>query len=151
MILLVMQTLDNSMRLKPKRRWPNGNVVLTTEQDPDNPNPDKIPGAYRAAEWIQNQIGGTPQAMFTEATFSIPTTAHILGGAVIGRDREHGVIDSDQRVFGYHNLLVCDGSAVPANVGVNPSLTITALTERAMSAIPAKDAPDRTPTTTTTA
>jgi cholesterol oxidase len=136
MILLVMQTLDNSMRLKPKRRWPNGNVVLTTEQDPDNPNPDKIPGAYRAAEWIQNKIGGTPQAMFTEATFSIPTTAHILGGAVIGRDPQTGVVDRQHRVFGYENLLVCDGAAVPANVGVNPSLTITALAERAMTAIP---------------
>jgi cholesterol oxidase len=140
-ILLVMQTLDNSMRLRPKRRWPNGNVVLTTEQDPDNPNPDKIPAAYRAAHWIQSKIGGTAQAMFTEATFSIPTTAHILGGAVIGRDRESGVIDERHRVFGYKNLLVCDGSAVPANVGVNPSLTITALTERAMTAIPAKGAP----------
>ena len=135
-ILLVMQTLDNAMRLKVKRRWPNGNVVLTTEQDPDNPNPDKIPAAYRAAEWIAERIGGTPQAMFTEAIFSIPTTAHILGGAVIGRDRDRGVVDGRQRVFGYENLLVCDGSAVPANVGVNPSLTITALAERAMSAIP---------------
>jgi cholesterol oxidase len=136
MILLVMQTLDNAMRLKVKRRWPNGNVVLTTEQDPDNPNPDKIPAAYRAAEWIQNKIGGTPQAMFTEATFSIPTTAHILGGAVIGRDPQTGVVDRQHRVFGYENLLVCDGAAVPANVGVNPSLTITALAERAMTTIP---------------
>jgi cholesterol oxidase len=136
MILLVMQTLDNSIRLKPKRRWPNGNVVLTTEQDPDNPNPDKVPAAYRAAEWIQSKIGGTPQAMFTEAAFSIPTTAHILGGAVIGRDRASGVIDARQRVFGYENLLVCDGAAVPANIGVNPSLTITALAERAMTTIP---------------
>jgi cholesterol oxidase len=137
MILLVMQTLDNSIRVKPKRRWPNGNVVLTTEQDPDNPNPDKVPAAYRAAEWIQSQIGGTAQAMFTEATFSIPTTAHILGGAVIGRDPESGVVDDSHRVFGYRNLLVCDGAAVPANIGVNPSLTITALAERAMAEIPA--------------
>jgi cholesterol oxidase len=136
MILLVMQTLDNSMRLKPKRRWPNGNVVLTTEQDATNPNPDKIPAAYRAAEWIQRQIGGTAQAMFTEAIFSIPTTAHILGGAVIGRDAASGVVDARHRVFGYENLLVCDGAAVPANIGVNPSLTITALAERAMTAIP---------------
>ncbi len=58
MILLVMQTLNNSMRLKVKRRWPNGNVVLTTEQDPNNPNPDKVPAAYRAAEWIERRIGG---------------------------------------------------------------------------------------------
>jgi cholesterol oxidase len=61
-ILLVMQTLDNSMRLRVKRRWPNGNVVLTTEQDPENPNPDKVPAAYRAAEWMQDRLGGTAQA-----------------------------------------------------------------------------------------
>jgi cholesterol oxidase len=136
MILLVMQTLDNAMRLKVKRRWPNGNVILTTEQDHDNPNPDKIPAAYRAAEWLQQKIGGTPQAVVMEALLSIPTTAHILGGAVIGRDSATGVIDQQHRVFGYDNLLVCDGSAVPANVGVNPSLTITAMAERAMAQIP---------------
>jgi len=67
---------------------------------------------------------------------NIPTTAHILGGAVIGHSPEDGVVDSSQRVFGYENLLVCDGAAVPANVGVNPSLTITALAEHAMSRIP---------------
>lgn len=138
MILLVMQTLDNAMRLKVKRRWPNGNVVLTTEQDAQNPNPDKIPSAYRAAEWIQHKIGGTPQAIVTEAVLAIPTTAHILGGAVIGRDPQTGVVDSQQRLFGYENLLVCDGSAIPANVGVNPSLTITAMTERAMTSVPPK-------------
>jgi len=140
-ILLVMQTLDNAMRLKVKRRWPNGNVVLTTEQDPDNPNPDKIPAAYRAAEWMERKLGGTSQALFTEALFSIPTTAHILGGAVIGADPRTGVIDDRHRVFGYQNLLVCDGAAVPANVGVNPSLTITALAERAIDHVPPKGGP----------
>ena len=138
MILLVMQTLDTAMRLKVKRRWPNGNVVLTTEQDPDNPSPDKIPAAYRAAEWIQQQIGGTPQAVVMEAALSIPTTAHILGGAVIGSDPQTGVVDARNRVFGYQNLLVTDGAAGPANVGVNPSLTITALAERALAHVPAK-------------
>jgi cholesterol oxidase len=137
-ILLVMQTLDNSIRLRVKRRLPNGNVTLTTEVNPDSPNPDKIPTAYRIAEWMQKELGGTGQAGLTEAFLSIPTTAHILGGAVIGDSPEQGVIDADQRVFGYENLLVCDGSAIPANVGVNPSLTITALAERAMSRIPAK-------------
>jgi cholesterol oxidase len=68
-----------------------------------------------------------------EAFANIPTTAHILGGAVIGAGPERGVVDARQRVFGYENLLVCDGAAVPANVGVNPSLTITALAEHAMS------------------
>ncbi len=138
MIVLVMQSLNNSIRLKVKRRWRNGNVVLTTEQDPNNPNPDKIPAAYRCAEWIQGKIGGTAQAMATEASLAIPTTAHILGGAVVGEDASTGVIDTEHRVFGYENLLVCDGSAVPANVGANPSLTITAMTERAMAFIPAK-------------
>ncbi|HWF34023.1 MAG TPA: GMC family oxidoreductase, partial [Solirubrobacteraceae bacterium] len=139
-ILLVMQTLDNSMSLRVKRRLPNGNVTLTTAVDPENPNPDKIPMAYRLAEWLQKELGGVGQAGLTEAILSIPTTAHILGGAVIGASPEHGVIDSEQRVFGYENLLVCDGSAIPANVGVNPSLTITALAERAISRIPAKSA-----------
>ncbi|UTI64277.1 GMC oxidoreductase [Paraconexibacter antarcticus] len=136
MILLVMQSLDNSMRLKVKRRWPNGNVVLTTEQDAANPNPDKIPAAYRAAEWIQARTGGTAQAIVTEALLSIPTTAHILGGAVVGATPQTGVVDEHHRAFGYENLLVCDGSAVPANVGANPSLTITAMTERAMTFVP---------------
>jgi len=136
-IVLAMQSLDNSIRLKVKRRWPNGNAVLTTEQDPNNPNPDKIPAAYRCAEWLAERIGGTAQAVVTEAAFAIPTTAHILGGVVVGKDADHGVIDSDHRVFGYKNLMVCDGSAVPANIGANPSLTISAMTERAMSHVPA--------------
>jgi cholesterol oxidase len=71
-----------------------------------------------------------------EALMNVPSTAHILGGAVIGADPDHGVVDARQRVFGYDNLLVCDGAAVPANVGVNPSLTITALAEHAMAQIP---------------
>jgi cholesterol oxidase len=138
-ILLVMQTLESAMRLKVKRRSRGGGVVLTTEQDPEHPNPDKIPAAYDAAEWFSRHLGGTAQAIFTEASLSIPTTAHILGGAVIGADPDHGVVDARQRVFGYENLLVCDGAAVPANIGANPSLTIAALAERAMAQLP--DAP----------
>jgi cholesterol oxidase len=149
-IVLVMQTLDNSMKLRVKRRLPNGNVNLTTQVDPEKPNPDKVPAAYRIAEWMERQLGGTAQAGLTEAILSIPTTAHILGGAVIGASPEHGVIDSGQRVFGYENLLVCDGSAIPANVGVNPSLTIAALAERAIGQIPAKS-DDATPSRATAA
>jgi len=77
--------------------------------------------------------------MILEAAANIPTTAHILGGAVIGRDATTGVIDTDHRVFGYTNMMICDGSAVPANPGVNPSLTITAMAERAMAKVPAKN------------
>jgi cholesterol oxidase len=135
MILLVMQTLDNSMRLRPKRGLLGG-LRLQTEQDPENPNPTFIPVANEAAERIAKKIDGIPQSGTTEALLNIPTTAHILGGAVIGADASTGVVDRRLRVFGYENLMVCDGSAVPANVGVNPSLTITALAEHAMTHVP---------------
>jgi len=79
--------------------------------------------------------------MLLEAWANIPTTAHILGGVVIGRDAATGVVDGQSRLYGYHRFLVCDGSTVPANPGVNPSLTITAMTEYAMSQVPAR-APD---------
>ncbi|MFJ4655212.1 GMC oxidoreductase [Nocardia sp. NPDC088792] len=75
------------------------------------------------------------RAAVPEAILSIPTTAHLLGGAAIGDSPATGVIDARHRVYGYRNLLVCDGAAIPANVGVNPSLTITAMAERAMSFI----------------
>jgi cholesterol oxidase len=134
-IVLVMQTLDNAIALRPKR-MPNGGVRLTTEQDPERPNPTFIPVANEAAEWLAKRTGGIAQSSVSEALFNVPNTAHILGGATIGHSAEDGVVDSRQRVFGYENLLVCDGSAVPANVGVNPSLTITALAEHAMSHVP---------------
>jgi cholesterol oxidase len=134
-IVLVMQTLDNAIALRPTLTR-SGDVRLQTEQDPDRPNPTFIPVANEAAEWLARRTGGIAQSSVMEALLNIPSTAHILGGAVIGADADHGVVDADQRVFGYANLLVCDGAAVPANVGVNPSLTITALAERAMSRIP---------------
>jgi cholesterol oxidase len=138
-IILVMQTLDNAIALRP-RKGPFGSFWLRTEQDPERPIPTFIPVANRAAEWFAQRTGGIAQSSLTEALFNIPTTAHILGGAVIAPDPDGGVIDARQRVFGYENLLVCDGSAIPANVGVNPSLTITALAEHAMSHVPAAGA-----------
>ena len=140
-IVLVMQTLDNAIALRPKR-MPNGGVRLTTEQDPERPNPTFIPVANEAAEWLAKRTGGIAQSSVSEALFNVPNTAHILGGATIGHSPEDGVVDSRQRVFGYENMLVCDGSAVPANVGVNPSLTITALSEHAMSHVPAQGESD---------
>jgi cholesterol oxidase len=134
-IVLVMQTLDNAIALRPTLTR-SGDVRLQTEQDSSRPNPTFIPVANEAAEWLARRTGGIAQSSVMEATMNIPSTAHILGGAVIGADPEHGVVDASQRVFGYENLLVCDGAAVPANVGVNPSLTITALAEHAMSRIP---------------
>jgi cholesterol oxidase len=134
-ILLVMQTLDNAIALRPKLKR-SGDVRLQTEQDPERPNPTFIPVANEAAEWLAKRTGGIAQSSLNEALMNVPTTAHILGGAVIGHGPEDGVLDSGQRVFGYENLLVCDGAAVPANVGVNPSLTIAALAEHAISEIP---------------
>ena len=139
-ILLVMQTLDNAIALRP-RKGPFGSFWLQTEQDPERPNPTFIPIANKAAEWFAKRTGGIAQSSVTEALFNIPSTAHILGGAVIAPGPEQGVVDAGQRVFGYENLLVCDGSAIPANVGVNPSLTITALAEHAMSLVPAAGMP----------
>jgi cholesterol oxidase len=134
-IVLVMQTLDNAIALRPKLKR-SGDVRLQTEQDPERPSPTFIPVANEAAEWLAERTGGIAQSSINEALMNVPTTAHILGGAVIGHSPEDGVVDNRQRVFGYENLLVCDGAAVPANVGVNPSLTITALAEHAMSQIP---------------
>jgi cholesterol oxidase len=131
-IVLVMQTLDNAIALRPKRTL-GRRVRLQTAQDPERPNPTFIPVANHFAAWLEKRTGGIAQSSLMEAALNIPSTAHILGGAVIGADPSCGVVDAHQRVFGYENLLVCDGSAIPANVGVNPSLTITALAEHAMS------------------
>ena len=138
-VLLVMQSLDNAIAFRAKQRWFGRGVRLTTEQDAAKPNPTYIDAGNKAAEWIAEHTGGIAQSSVLEALANIPTTAHILGGASIGSDAEHGVVDQEQRVFGYNNLLICDGSTVPANPGVNPSLTITAMTERAVGKIPARN------------
>lgn len=136
-ILLVMQTLDTAMSLEPRRKLFGRGVRLQTEQDPERPNPTFLPAAEHVARWFERRLGGVAQSVATESLLNIPTTAHILGGAVIGESPETGVIDAGHRVFGYENLLICDGSAVPANPGVNPSLTITAMAERAIAKVPA--------------
>jgi len=135
--LLVMQSLDNAISFRAKKRWIRNGVRLSTAQDAARPNPTYIEAGNKAAVWIAEHTGGIAQSMVLEAVANIPTTAHILGGAAIGSDADHGVVDCEQRVFGYDNLLICDGSVVPANPGVNPSLTIVAMTERAISKIPA--------------
>jgi cholesterol oxidase len=136
LLLLVMQTLDNSIRLVASPKRFGKGVRLQTQQDPDKPNPTFILLANEATKRIAEKIDGIPQSSIFEALGNVPTTAHILGGAAIGASPETGVIDERQQVFGYQNLLVTDGAAVPANVGVNPSLTITALAERAMTFVP---------------
>ena len=134
-----MQSLDNAISFRVRKKWFGKGVRLATEQDAARPNPTYIDAGNKAANWIAENTGGIAQSSVLEAVANIPMTAHILGGAAIGSDAEHGVVDHEQRVFGYHKLLICDGSVVPANPGVNPSLTITAMTERAMSKIPPRD------------
>ena len=138
-ILLVMQTVDAAMHLRPKRKIFGKGVRLQTEQDPERPNPTFIPAAEQAARWFAQRTKGVAQSAVTESLRNMPTTAHILGGAVIGAGPESGVVDASNRAFGYENLLVTDGASIPANPGVNPSLTITAKAEHAMSLIPPKE------------
>ena len=137
-IVLVMQSLDNAIALRAASGRARRACGCSTEQDPERPNPTFIPVANEFAEWLAERTGGIAQSSIMEAAANIPSTAHILGGAVIGADPvDTGVVDARQRVFGYENLLVCDGAAIPANVGVNPSLTITALAEHAIAQVPA--------------
>jgi cholesterol oxidase len=135
-MLLVMQALDNAIALRARKRWFGRGYRLTTEQNRDRPNPTYIDIGNRAAQWLARHTGGIAQSNVLEALGNIPTTAHLVGGAVIGADESSGVIDRQLCVFGYKNLLVCDGAAMPANPGVNPALTITALAEYAMAQIP---------------
>jgi cholesterol oxidase len=134
-MLLVMQTTDNRLQLRASRR-PGGG--LQTDKSSRAPNPTYIEAAHEVAARLAQKIGGTPLGFLGESAADIPATAHPMGGAVIGADETSGVIDRHQRVFGYENMLVCDGAAVPANAGVNPSLTIAAMTEHAMSHVPLK-------------
>ena len=129
-ILLFMQHLDSTVKFK------KGLFNLTSHISTGKAPTAFIPEAKELADKTAEIINGKPFVLSTEALTGIPTTAHILGGAVIGESSETGVIDKNQKVFGYENMYVCDGAAISANPGVNPSLTITAMTELAMSKIP---------------
>lgn len=143
-ILLVMQTIDNSLRVTRRRRWwwPFGKGLTSRPEGAAAP-PTYIPAAHTFARALARRMSGQARSSVNEVLLDVPATAHILGGACIGATPGDGVVDLDQKVHGYANLWVCDGSVVPANLGVNPSLTITALTERAMSRVPAKGQPRR--------
>ncbi|MCB1305753.1 MAG: GMC family oxidoreductase [Leptospiraceae bacterium] len=139
-ILLVMQSTDNYIRIQRKRRWfwPF-TKSLTSSQEHNQKIPTFIPIANEFARRMANRMGGVARSTVNEVMLDIPSTAHVLGGACISSSPEEGVVDLENRVHGYKNFLVCDGSMIPANLGVNPSLTITALSERAMSLVPPKD------------
>lgn len=142
-ITLVMQTRDNSITVRPRRTL-FGRVKLTSTQGHGEPNPTWIPKANEATRRTAVEIGGAPYGGVGEI-FDIPMTAHFLGGCAIGADPASGVIDAYHRVFRCEGLHIVDGSAISANLGVNPSLTITAQAERAMSLWPNKGEVDQRP------
>lgn len=135
-LFVVMQTVDSFINMQFKRRWysPFGKQLRSD----GDPIPTSIPEANAFLEKGAKALGGIPVTLLTEILFNIPTTAHCMGGCAMADSPERGVMNYQNRVFGYQNMLVCDGSMLSANLGVNPSLTITALTEHAMSHIPAK-------------
>ncbi|MFC1433123.1 GMC family oxidoreductase N-terminal domain-containing protein [Streptacidiphilus sp. N1-3] len=140
---LVMQSLDNSVIVSRKKSG-LGKGQLTSRQGHGAPNPKWIPAAEEAARAIATEIGGEAGSGVSDL-LGRTLTAHFLGGCVIGDSPEHGVIDPYQRLYGYPGISVADGSTVSANLGVNPSLTITAQAERALSMWPNKGEPDPRP------
>ncbi len=131
-ILLYMQSTEGTLRLK-LRRWFSG---LTTVPDQGPLPTANMPEVTELAHDVARRMGGEAFSLVTDTFLNIPTTAHILGGCCMGQSRNDGVIDAHHEVFGYRGLYVIDGSSVSANPGVNPSLTIAALAERAMAAVP---------------
>jgi len=143
-IALVMQSLDNSITTYTKRRRLTGRRKLTSRQGHGAPNPTWIPQANEAVRKMARIIDGTPGGNVGEQ-FNVPITAHFIGGATIGDSPRTGVIDAYQRVYGHPGLHIADGSAISANLGVNPSLTITAQAERAMALWPNRGEDDPRP------
>ena len=129
-ILLFMQHLDSTLQLRLTKL---GRVNTSLGQGPA-PTPF-IPQAVSLAKGYAQKVKGYPMSFFLEPLAGISSTAHILGGAVMGDSAETGVIDKNNKVFGYQNMYICDGSMISANPGVNPSLTITAISERAMAKV----------------
>ena len=136
-VLTVMQHVDNRIMFEygPKASLLTGRG-LKSRSVPGQSAPAYLPVANRAARALGAVTGGRPLNLLTESIGNTSTTAHILGGCHMGASPDTGVIDTTHQVFGYPGLYVVDGSAVSANIGANPSLTITALAERAMSLIP---------------
>lgn len=139
LMMLVMQPRDNAIRFVAGKRFLGRGSRLTTRADEQRPAPTHIDSGHRVARWLAERTGGIAQGSIFEVFGHRPMTAHVLGGAVIGTDPSSGVVDSHLRVFGYRNMIVCDAAALPANPGVNPALTITALAEHAMSQIRTAD------------
>lgn len=137
-ILLVMQKSEAFIHFEWRRKWYRlfQNSITAVQKEGDMPLTVSFPAAEEATKMIAQKLGGEPGSALTEILLGTPTTAHIMSGVAMGNDKSNGVVDFTGQVFGYQNLRVLDGSIVPGNLGVNPSLTITALSEFAMSQIP---------------
>ncbi|MBI2890618.1 MAG: GMC family oxidoreductase [Nitrospirae bacterium] len=141
-VLTVMQHSDSQVGFRYSRGiFPPFRRRLRSEVVPEHRAPTYLPVANRAARIFAEHAGGTPLNVLLESVLNRSVTAHLLGGCAIGASPETGVIDAHHQVFGYPGLHVVDGSALPVNIGVNPSLTITALAERWSSGVPPKNRP----------
>ncbi|MFW5942124.1 MAG: GMC oxidoreductase [Chloroflexota bacterium] len=139
-IILVMQTVENRVHLRRGRSlWTLFCRGLVSARDKTLPIPAVVEAGRQVVERFAARVNGIAQSTVHEVILNKPSTAHILGGCAIAADEDNGVVDVNHEVFNYPGLYVVDGSVVPANLGVNPSLTITALAERAMSKIPAAE------------
>lgn len=137
-ILLIMQRTDTRFRILWKSRGPFGTPDLFVEQDPEHPVPVEVPAGHRVVQALAQRLGGRPVSALPVAILGVPMTAHILGGCPMAPTWEEGVVNLEGEVHGYPGLYVADGSVIPGNLGVNPSLTITAMAEYIMSRIPGR-------------
>ncbi|NEW44712.1 GMC oxidoreductase [Nocardia cyriacigeorgica] len=142
LILLVMQSLDNSITTYTRRGL--FGRKFASKQGYGEPNPTWIPAGHEATRRVAEKLGATAGSTWPDL-FDVPMTAHFIGGCAIGADPDHGVIDSYHRVYGYPTLSVVDGAAISANLGVNPSLTIAAQAERTAALWPNKGEADTRP------
>lgn len=142
-VVLVMQTLDNSITTTLRRRW-YGRRVLTSRQGEGAPNPTWIPAGHEVTRRVADKIDGTAGGSLGDFV-NMPVTGHLIGGCTIADTPDAGVVDGYHRVFGHDGLHVIDGSAVSVNLGVNPSLTITAQAERAIALWPNRGEADPRP------
>jgi len=134
-----MQTKDNQIHLQLGRSFLTlFRRNLVSKSDKEKSIPHTIEVGQKITKQFAEETNGVPLSSIHESLFNVPTTAHLLGGCSIGRNEEEGVLDLDCQVFNYPGLYVVDGSIVPANPGINPSLTITAMAEYAMKRVPSK-------------
>jgi len=139
-IFLVMQTEDNLTRVRRGRNFFTLFLKgLVLKPDADYPIPKQIPVGNKVVKTYAERMNGIPQAAFTDGLFNFPTTAHFMGGVPIGHDESEGVVGLNCEMHNYPGIFVVDGSIMPGNPGVNPSLTITALAEYAMSLVEEKN------------